>query len=229
VGIGSKLRLISRLREKFDSAPNSGLFDKRTARVFHLLHCYFVIFLLQIVVYCCILKPLLVLLNIVVSLALIVTMPVWLPILCVVLYCLDIFLFNFDHQSRYSSYDRVNWFPFMRFALRAVFTVLLILLKLTVVPLFFLTIGLIVFLWSSLRYACRKAYDAALFQLIKAIGRSPVTDSGVAWKIAGPGITGSYYQSIKSTDIYVLVTAQLEKIHLEMFQNEVTKLLQKPQ
>lgn len=72
----------------------------------------------------------------------------------------------------------------------------------------------VVLLWSYGKYVLRTSYDAIMLQLIKAIGRSPVTDSAMAWKIQGPGLTGSYYQSIKSTDIYLLVAADLEKIQM---------------
>lgn len=218
IKIRNKIGQIAFIRDKFENAPNSGLFDKRTARVFNLLYCYFVILILKIVVGECLLKPLLIVLNIALSLLLIVTMPVWLPLLLLLLYVVDIFLYNFNHQNIYYNYDRVNYFPALRFFLRAFFTLVLIVLKLTIAPLWFLFIALVCLIWSGVSYSFRTGYDWLTYQLIKAIGRSPVTDSAMAWRVAGPGIDGSYYQSVKSTDIYLLVTAELEKIHLEMFQ-----------
>jgi hypothetical protein len=155
-------------------------------------------------------------------------MSVWLPILMLVLYQIDVILYNFDYHQTIFSYNQVNWFPVLRYFLRIFFTVLLIIFKLTISPLFFFTLSFICVIFAYSRYVCRTVYDWIMFILIKSIGRSPVTDSSVAWKIAGPGITGSYYQSIRSTDIYILVMAELEKIHLDIFQAQVHNLLQKP-
>ncbi len=36
-----------------------------------------------------------------------------------------------------------------------------------------------------------------MYGIIKCSGRSPVRDTGMAWKISGPGLSRQYYQSIK--------------------------------
>lgn len=84
---------------------------------------------------------------------------------------------------------------------------ILLILRVTIAPLFMLVMAGLVAGFGYLMHFTRTVYDAVMFLLIKAVARSPVTDSAMAWKIAGPGISSTYYQSVKSTDIYVLVLA----------------------
>lgn len=77
--------------------------------------------------------------------------------------------------------------------------------------------GLVV-VWAVLRFLFRSLYDKFMFCTVSCCGRSPVRDTGIAWKISGPGLSRQYYQSIKEGDVYVLVIAELEKYMLEEFE-----------
>lgn len=221
MGVMGNLRKIKMLRNEFDNAPDSGLFNKRTARFFHLFKCYFIILFCQTILALVIVKPLLITLNILLSIVLIVTIPVWVPLLLLFLHFYQINIYNYEsfHSSitekyYYNYYNPPRWFMMLRLTLSLVGQLILVLLRVTIVPLVMLFLAVVAAMLGYMKHGFRTAYDAVMFGLIKAFARSPVTDSGMAWKIAGPGISDTYYQSIKSTDIYVLVLAELEKLHL---------------
>lgn len=174
--------------------------------------------------------------NIIISTALIITIPIWIPALVLFVYLFQICIYNGEsfHSSVTEKYyyhynNPPRWFMCLRLNLILLLQIILALLRLTIAPLFMLILTGIVCAYGYIRYGLRTLYDAIMFRLITMFARSPVTDTSMAWKISGPGISDTYYQSIKSTDIYILVLAELEKLHLEIFRSEISKLLQKPQ
>ena len=64
--------------------------------------------------------------------------------------------------------------------------------------------GVIAYL-ASLVYRCSTTlyYEAGFF-LIKVVGRSPTSDSNIAWRIEGPGISKNFSQKLNPDDIYIL-------------------------
>lgn len=102
---------------------------------------------------------------------------------------------------------------------------------------FFLTILLIVVapifavafaMLGLLRFLVRRIYDTIAFFFIKCCARAPIGDTWMAWKVAGPGVSRSYYQTIHEADFYVLVVAELEKLKLEVFEQEMVERLNEP-
>lgn len=57
------------------------------------------------------------------------------------------------------------------------------------------------------------------------IARSPTSDSKIAWRIEGPGISKNFSQKINPDDIYILFLSQCEKIHLTLYEQSVTSKL----
>jgi hypothetical protein len=98
---------------------------------------------------------------------------------------------------------------------------LLALLLLLLHPLF----ALFILLFSVVRFLFRTLYDKFMFCTVSCCGRSPVRDTGIAWKISGPGLSRQYYQSVRENDVYVLVTAELERYLLAEFEKEVNRKL----
>lgn len=47
------------------------------------------------------------------------------------------------------------------------------------------------------RFVLRRIYDAVMFNMIKCCARQPREDSWIAWKVAGPGVSRNFYQTIK--------------------------------
>lgn len=190
---------------------------------------YVGILLFKIVVCLCILKPLFILINIVLSVVLIVLIPVWTTILVLLRYVLDIHLFNNLHEQSQYYLRQVHWFPLLRNIIHIFLTIIVGIFMVTVAPLFQGIFAIIVTAFSFTRFYLRTCYDWLMFRLISRFGRSPVTDSAFAWRIEGPGISSTFFQSIKSSDIYLLVAAELEKIHLEIFQAHTNQKLASPQ
>lgn len=50
---------------------------------------------------------------------------------------------------------------------------------------------------SVARYLLRRMYDMVTFNMIRCCARQPKEDSWVAWKVAGPGVSRNFYQTIK--------------------------------
>ena len=51
-------------------------------------------------------------------------------------------------------------------------------------------------------------YYELVFSIIKVIARSPTSDSKIAWRTEGPGISKNFSQKINPDDIYILFLAQ---------------------
>lgn len=67
---------------------------------------------------------------------------------------------------------------------------------------------------AIVRYLLRRVYDTITFGFIRCCARQPRDDSWIAWRVAGPGVSKNFYQTMNEEDLYVLVLAELEKIRL---------------
>lgn len=82
--------------------------------------------------------------------------------------------------------------------------------------------------FALVRFVLRRILDTITFGLLKCCARQPREDSWIAWKVAGPGVSKNFYQTMKEEDLYILVLAELERVRLELFQREVTDKLNQP-
>jgi hypothetical protein len=67
-----------------------------------------------------------------------------------------------------------------------------------------------------------------MFVIIYIFAKTPVSDSFLAWKISGPGLTRKYFNHIEITEALTVVHAYLEKCELLNFKNQVSSLLEEP-
>ena len=65
-------------------------------------------------------------------------------------------------------------------------------------------------IWGFLRFIFRTLYDSCMFVVIYLLGRVPETNSCIAWKIGGPGISRDYYYSMEMEEVYLLFRQYLE-------------------
>lgn len=64
-----------------------------------------------------------------------------------------------------------------------------------------------VLLVHILRRGFRTLTDKIMLFLIKHLGRTPSRDTAIAWKISGPGMSKTYFMSIREDNLYVLIQA----------------------
>lgn len=89
---------VGRAREEFENAPDTGFFGKVCGRVFNVVYLYLVVSVLYMVGYLLVLKPVLVLLNVVASLIVLMTAFLWTPLLLLFHYLWTILMYNYDYE-----------------------------------------------------------------------------------------------------------------------------------
>ena len=89
-----------------------------------------------------------------------------------------------------------------------IFVFVLTIILIALLPLFTLFLAALV----VVKFLLRRLYDSITFCFIKCCARLPTDDTWMAWKVAGPGVSRKYYQTINEADLYVLVVAELEKL-----------------
>lgn len=67
-----------------------------------------------------------------------------------------------------------------------------------------------------------------MFCIVWCFAKSPISDSCLAWKISGPGITRQFYNHIEISDAMTIIHAQLEKYELVKFKNTINTYLEEP-
>ena len=88
---------VGRAREEFENAPDTGFFGKVCGRVFNVIYLYFIVSVLYMIGYLLIIKPIVILLNIVLSLIVLATAFLWTPIALLVHYLFTLLVYNYDY------------------------------------------------------------------------------------------------------------------------------------
>jgi hypothetical protein len=142
-------------------------------------------------------KPLIIIINVIVCTLVAVTAILWIPIAILIYYLFGLLIYNFDLDERYPSqrYSE-RFFPLIcgtaKFVYDSLYT-LFALLMIIIHPI----LALLTLFGSIMRFIGRSIYDKLMYCVISCCGRSPVRDTGIAWKISGPGLSRQYFQSIK--------------------------------
>jgi hypothetical protein len=214
---------ITESRNEFENAPDTGFFGKNCARIFNLLINYIgkgiIIGVFVYFVY-----PILILLYFAIGLCIGLTCFVWSFLSALFLFFFNMLIYDFDAPS-----DRhCKFFPMITSILQFVFLGFFQLV-LTFIAFFLQPIlAILVFIFGILRYILRSVYDFVLMGFVKCFARRPRTDSGMAWKVKGPGLSSQYYNHIKIDDALLCVRAHLESLQLTYLQTKYNLLLDEP-
>ena len=212
-------------RTKFESSPDTGFFGKNVARLFDLFINYILI-MIFLGFFVIIIYPILIILYSIFAIIVGLTCFVWGILFSLFVHLFHIFIYDFDAPRRYEDchlfamvsaiiYDFL-FLGFLQFFLCIILTILQ--------PI----IAVIVLVFSLIRIVFRFLYDILMFNLIKCCARLPKTDSGMAWKIKGPGLSKQYYNHIKLEDALLIVRGRLEELQLESYQEIYRKALDEP-
>ena len=212
-------------RTKFESSPDTGFFGKNVARLFDLFINYILI-MIFLGFFVIIIYPILIILYSIFAIIVGLTCFVWGILFSLFVHLFHIFIYDFDAPRRYEDchlfamvsaiiYDFL-FLGFLQFFLCIILTILQ--------PI----IAVIVLVFSLIRIVFRFLYDILMFNLIKCCARLPKTDSGMAWKIKGPGLSKQYYNHIKLEDALLIVRGHLEELQLESYKYKYFKVLDEP-
>lgn len=207
---------IRRSRQHFEDQPDLGLLGKNVSRVFNYIECY--VFRLLVVGFFFVLLgyPVLILISSVLTTLLVLTFWAWMPLVLLVTYLFNIFIFHFETTTTNRTWY-MSWFPLLGFALKIVGIFLaevgIILNLLVVAPIR----TLFLMSYTFIVLAFRKSFDWLMLLLISKLGRTPSRDSNIAKKISGPGMSKEFYMSINEEDVYILMRGKLEQIFMHKF------------
>lgn len=155
-----------------------------------------------------ILYPIVIIVLSVLSVLLMVTAWIWVPLIMAVCYLFNILVFQFESSNRPSGV-LIRGVPVIKLALVIISCLLQILLAVVSLVVISPIITLFYFLFLVLQRGFRTFTDTIMIVIIAKLGRTPSRDTSIAKKISGPGMSRGYYCSIAEEDVYVLTQACL--------------------
>lgn len=213
--------MVKESREKFESAPDTGILGKCCMRIFHLFYnyiiCLFCLGLLLIIFY-----PILIFLTIGASLLLIILSPIIILIWNILDYLFTLLIYNrFEEELNITP---LLFVIIIEISFGFCVQLLLVFILLLTQPI----LSLFVILFAQIYYIIRIFFNCIFIAIIACFGRVPQSDSCVAWQISGPGKFIESYYDLSNKDIIYLVIGYLEKIMMEKFRIKMEKILDSP-
>lgn len=199
---------------------DEGLLGKKFSVIFNFIECFlFRLFIFGIIV-TLIVYPILILSVCVISVGLIVTVWIWVPLFLGVYYFFTVFVYQVEVSD-----VNTNVVMFPLFYIFGKGLVNLVKIVFSIINLLILTplITSLYFIFLVIQKVFRIMGDFTFILIISRVGRTPSKDTKIAKKIAGPGMSRNNYYSILKEDVYVLTQCCLEKILVRKF-IELTRL-----
>lgn len=214
---------ITENRKEFEDSPDDSFFGKNCSRIFNLIYNYliktFVAFFVFILGY-----PIVILLWSIMWFIILCTCYVW-GLLGIIFYSL-ISVLIVDIESTFVEEFNLGLIPiiFYTILIKFIFQLIATILLLIFQPI----LAILIVAFGIIRMILRFMYDIFMFAIIYIFAKVPVSDSFLAWKISGPGLTRKYYNSMDVGEALTLIHAHLEAYELLTFKNKINKLIEKP-
>ncbi len=208
----SLLRYIHSRRDNFENTPDNLLLPKTVSRIFNIFNLYIIIGLPS-VIFILLLFPAFSIIVSLMSLGLGATSIVWIPALSLVghLFCFLFFDFEGPHVFNavfYSIFVNILFLGVVQPILCASAAFLLC-------PMMFALLSA----WAITRRTLRYGWDSLMFNLLlKRTGRIPARESFLARRIAGPGMSSTYFYTIKPEQALVGLETKMELTELRHFE-----------
>ena len=184
--------------------------------------------------------PILTLLNIGISGALILTSPVWAIGGSVFIHLFNMLIYDFDAtetdvsfinpEKHPNTYKQRNWFPIPRLLIGDM--LILGLGRMIAAPLVAVgnvALGTVGYLLSTLRYTFTRIWDNVMFYCVwKPFGRVPNRNDYFSTRISGPGLSMKYFQIIKSDIGILMIKYSLEKDKVASLRKEIEEHIDQP-
>lgn len=224
---------IKKSRDDFESAPDTGIFGKKFTRICNLLENYVFKFFFVGIIICLFFFPLIILINSVLSIILSLTSYIWMIFMMMIIWLGNIFFYDIDNEGKQEEENNSNShseFPFFLeiFVTFLLFGVIQIMLAILFMFLIHPILILSSFCFGIISYLLRTFYDVLLLVIVFALGREPKTDSFLAWKISGPGISEDYFNQIDIDEVLILIRVYMEKYELSLFKKKMIKIVNEP-
>lgn len=187
----------------------------------NILECYLFRFFFVGIIIVLILYPIAIILSFAIISMLAITVWIWVPLIMVLVYLFNVFIYQFESSFIPTPrYDQccdgacVRVFPIfvlIFYIIKSVFLIIVYILHILVTPflmLLFLFLRLMQLILTTIR-------DKIMYCLIACLGRTPSNDTAMAWKISGPGMARSFYNSVHQEDVYILTQCQLEMLYAQ--------------
>ena len=216
---------IAESRRAFEAAPDTSVIGKSISRIFNVIWNYGIKGVLGTTL-CFLGHPLLVIGSTIGSIAGIVTSPVWAPLTALLKYICDILFYDMDcPYSEQTSFFQLLYIVIWKFCLLGMGQTVLSLLGMA----WHGFAGFVVFLWALVSNGMRYAYDATIYHLIlKFKGKVPSEDGFLVRRIAGPGLSNSYFYLIDHKLALVMLEYQLEKLEMTAFTDQTRQRIGEP-
>ena len=207
-------------REQFEKSPDTGILSKNISRIFNLILNYIIrLTLLGLLLIC--LYPILIIANIIICLFLIIISPVIAPLWVILDYIFSIIIFNRYDSLKFFSIIRIIFFEFL---IRTIFQFLFCLICLIFHPIF----SLFFLFYAQIHFVFRYLYDFIFYFILKYLGKIPLTDSWIAWRISGPHLFRDRFYDISNLDLMNLVIAEVEKMVMNNYSRITKEKLNEP-
>eukprot|EP01012_Entosiphon_sulcatum_P009931 TRINITY_DN15721_c0_g1_i1.p1 TRINITY_DN15721_c0_g1~~TRINITY_DN15721_c0_g1_i1.p1 ORF type:complete len:1018 (+),score=174.45 TRINITY_DN15721_c0_g1_i1:426-3479(+) len=214
---------VLRARRAFEEQPDHGLIPKGLTRLFNRVWNYVVKGAIGSTLIITVM-PVLALINIVVCVCGMVLSPLWVPALSLVGLLFDLLVWDTAHWHRH----RQNPFPIFRivgYMLFGVFQIGAAIVATTTLPIF----AVIRIAFATLRAALWHLWDFVTFHMVlRPRARVPASDSFLARRIAGPGVSSTYYYQITVDQVLVILRAKLEILELDAWESATRALTRQP-
>jgi len=216
---------ISKSRNDFEKKPGTGILSKNITRIINICWNYLfkglfgtgIIFIGH---------PLLVLINIIISAIGTLTSPIWSPVIAMVKYLWNIFIYDFDAESN----QEFKFFPLLRIIIEKIFIRGFgqFILATSAIA-FHLVAAATVAVWTLSTNFIKYLYDYGIYHLIlKNRAKIPSNDDFLVRRIAGPGLSSNYYYLIDYRMAILLLEFKMENIQMEIYKQSIIKKINSP-
>lgn len=226
------MKSISKSRKDFEDSPDTGIFGKKFTRICNLIENYIYKFLFLGVILDLICFPLVILLNTILCLVLSSTAYLWVFIVMVFYWVIQLFFYDFDNEGDPlgDASNSAQEFPlfFEILCTLILFGFVQIFLAIAFVFAIYPLLMVAAVILGVIYYFFATIYDCLMIVVIYILGREPQSNTILAWKISGPGVTLDYFNQVELEDIFVSVRVFLEKFELMIFNSRILKMIEEP-
>ena len=83
-------------------------------------------------------------------------------------------------------------------------------------------------LYSQIHFIFRYIYDFVFYYILKYLGKIPLTDSFIAWRISGPHLFRERFYDISNKDLMNLAIAEIERMVMKNYSKKMIEKLEEP-
>jgi hypothetical protein len=216
---------VSKSRRDFEGRPDTGFLGKNFTRIFNVFWNYclkgFIGTLILLVA-----QPILTIANLLVTIALVLTSVVYIPIASFAVLCFNVCIYDTQHAK-----FGIKKLPIFSELLGRIFVCGIgqILLGIFLSFLLWPVLSFIVVVAAAIRWTMRRCWDAFMFLfVILARGRVPATENFAARRISGPGMSRGYFNQITPEVAISALQITLEHLELTAFKQQALEQIMLP-